>query len=135
MSHCFFQAWLISTSYLKTSCCMVQDAYALTPKGLNVRGVTKPVLGSVTWSHTIFRFFETFCEDASRHKHRMSTNFIIFGPTDQKLWMFEAFRRSPGNQKTFYFSTFLGWSFFHRFLTKFLIISSTWKRPKTHGIY
>jgi hypothetical protein len=40
----------------------------LTPKGLNIRGVTKPVLGSTTWSHTIFSFFETFCEDASRHK-------------------------------------------------------------------
>jgi hypothetical protein len=28
----------------------------LTPKGLNVREVTKPVLGSVILSHTIFRF-------------------------------------------------------------------------------
>jgi hypothetical protein len=107
----------------------------LTPKRLNVRGVTKPILGSVTWSHTIFRFFETFCEDASHHKLRVSTNFIIFGLTDQKLWIFEVFRRSPGSQKTFYFLTFLGWRFFHRFFTKFLIISSTWKRPKTHGIY
>jgi hypothetical protein len=26
----------------------------------------------------------------------MSTNFIIFGPTGQKLWMFEVFRRSMG---------------------------------------
>jgi hypothetical protein len=25
-----------------------------------------------------------------------STNFIIFGPTDQKLWMFEVLRRSMG---------------------------------------
>jgi hypothetical protein len=68
----------------------------LTPKGLNVRGVTKPVLDSVTWSHTIFRFFETFCEDASCCKLRISTNFIIFEPTDQKLWMFKVFRRSMG---------------------------------------
>jgi hypothetical protein len=68
----------------------------LTPKGLIVRGVTKPVLGSVTWFHTIFRFIETFCEDASRHKLCVGTNFIIFGPTDQKLWMFKVFRRSMG---------------------------------------
>jgi hypothetical protein len=26
----------------------------------------------------------------------MGTNFIIFGPTDKKLWMFEVFRRSMG---------------------------------------
>jgi hypothetical protein len=26
----------------------------------------------------------------------MSTNFIIFEPTDQKLWKFEVFRRSMG---------------------------------------
>jgi hypothetical protein len=26
----------------------------------------------------------------------VSTNFIIFGPTGQKLWMFEVFRRSLG---------------------------------------
>jgi hypothetical protein len=37
----------------------------------------------------IFRFFEFFCEDASCNKLCMSTNFIIFGPMDQKLWMFE----------------------------------------------
>jgi hypothetical protein len=40
----------------------------LTPKGLNVRMADKPVLVSVTWAHTIFRFFETFCEDVSRNK-------------------------------------------------------------------
>jgi hypothetical protein len=95
---------------------------SLTPKGLNVHGVTKPILGSVTWSHTIFIFFETFCEDVSRHKLHVSPNFIIFGPTDQKLWIFEVFRRSPGSQKTFYFLTFLAWIIFRRFLTKFLII-------------
>jgi hypothetical protein len=26
----------------------------------------------------------------------MSTNFIIFGPMDQKLWVFEVFMRSMG---------------------------------------
>jgi hypothetical protein len=33
----------------------------------------------------------------------VSTNFIIFGPTDQKLWVFEVFRRSLGR-------TGMGWS-------------------------
>jgi hypothetical protein len=28
----------------------------------------------------------------------VSTNFIIFGPTDQKLWIFEVFRRSLGRR-------------------------------------
>jgi hypothetical protein len=32
----------------------------------------------------------------SHCKLHVSTNFIIFGPTDQKLWMFEVFRRSMG---------------------------------------
>jgi hypothetical protein len=63
---------------------------------MNVRGVTKPVLDSVTWSHTIFWFFETFGEDVSHYKLCVSTNFIIFGRMDQKLWMFEVFRRSMG---------------------------------------
>jgi hypothetical protein len=63
----------------------------LTPKGLNVPGVTKPVMASVIWPHIIFRFFETFCKSASRHELRVSTNFIIFGHTDQKLWVFEVF--------------------------------------------
>jgi hypothetical protein len=60
---------------------------------------------------------------------------MILGAMDQKLWMFENFRRSLGSQKTFYFLTFLGWVFFHKFSTKFLIISSTWKNSKAHGIY
>jgi hypothetical protein len=68
----------------------------LTPKGLNVPGVTKLVLGNVTWPHFSFRFFETFCEHASRNKLHGSTSFIIFGPTDQKLWVFENFKRSLG---------------------------------------
>jgi hypothetical protein len=63
----------------------------LTPKGLNVPGVTKPVLVSVASPHTIFRFFETFCEDASRNKHRASANFMILGAMVQKLWVFEVF--------------------------------------------
>jgi hypothetical protein len=41
-----------------------------------------------------FQIFWIFCEDASRYKLHVSTNFIIFGLTDQKLWMFEVFKRS-----------------------------------------
>jgi hypothetical protein len=63
----------------------------LTPKGLNVPGVTKPVLVSVASPHTIFRFFETFCEDASQNKLCVSANFMILGATVQKLWMFGVF--------------------------------------------
>ena len=44
---------------------------------MNVCGVTKPVLGNVIWSHTIFWFFETFCEDVFHYKLCVSTNFII----------------------------------------------------------
>jgi hypothetical protein len=60
---------------------------------------------------------------------------MILEATDQKLWVFEVSRQSLGSQKTFYFLTFLGWIFYHRFLTKFLIILSTSKSSKTHGIY
>jgi hypothetical protein len=63
----------------------------LTPKGLNVPRVTKPVLVSVASPHTIFRFFETFCKDASRNKLHVSANFMILGATVQKLWVFEVF--------------------------------------------
>jgi hypothetical protein len=63
----------------------------LTPKGPYVPGVTKPVLVSVARPQTIFRFFETFCEDASQNKLCMSTNFMILGTTIQKLWVFEIF--------------------------------------------
>jgi hypothetical protein len=72
-----------------------------------------------------FWIFETFCDSAPRHKLSGSTNFVFFGPTDQKLWVFEVFRPSSGSQNTFYFLTFLSWIFFYRFLTKFLIIPST----------
>jgi hypothetical protein len=44
---------------------------------------------------------------------------MILGAMDQKLWVFEIFRRSSGSQKTFYFKTFLGWIFFHRSTTTF----------------
>jgi hypothetical protein len=44
----------------------------------------------------MFRFFETFCEHASCNKLCRSTNFVIFGPTNQKLWVFENFRRNLG---------------------------------------
>jgi hypothetical protein len=68
----------------------------LTPKGLNVRTADKPVLVSVTWAHTIFIFFETFRADATYSKLRVKKKFIFFGPTDQKLWVFEVSRRSLG---------------------------------------
>jgi hypothetical protein len=42
----------------------------------------------------------------------------------QKQNSFEV-RAAWADQKTFYFLTFLGWIFFHRFLTKLLNISST----------
>jgi hypothetical protein len=71
----------------------------------------KPVLGNVTWSPSIFRFLEFFCENAPRNKLHGSTNFVFFGPTDQKLWGSEVFKRSPGSQKTFYILTFLGYIF------------------------
>jgi hypothetical protein len=42
-------------------------------------------------------FLKKNCEYApSCNKICGSTNFIIFGPTNQKLWMFENFRRSLG---------------------------------------
>jgi hypothetical protein len=69
----------------------------LTPKGPNVRTVDKPILVSVTWAHTIFRFLETFC------KMHLVVSFVgvnkkivFFGPMDQKLWVFKVFRRSLG---------------------------------------
>ena len=71
----------------------------LTPKGLNVLRVTKLVLGNVIWPHSIFKFFETFCEHTSCNKLCENTNFIIFGPTDRKLWVLEIFRRSQGKAK------------------------------------
>jgi hypothetical protein len=43
-----------------------------------------------------FGFFETFFKHAPRNKLWKSINFIIFGPTDQKLFVFENFRRSLG---------------------------------------
>jgi hypothetical protein len=49
---------------------------------------------------------------ASQKKLRVSTNFIILGAMDQKLLVFENFRRNLESQKTFYSLTFLGWIFF-----------------------
>jgi hypothetical protein len=59
--------------------------WRLIPKGLNVPRVTKPDLVSVASPHNIFRFFETFCEDASRNKLRMSANFMILGAMVAKV--------------------------------------------------
>jgi hypothetical protein len=58
----------------------------------------------------------------------MSINFMILGVTDQKLWVFEVFRRSLGSQKTFHFLTFVGWILFHRFLTKFFYYTINLKK-------
>jgi hypothetical protein len=35
------------------------------------------------------KIFETICEHVPRNKLHGSTNFIIFGPTHQKLWEIE----------------------------------------------
>jgi hypothetical protein len=70
---------------------MNYESKHLIHKGLNVPGVTKPVLVSIASPHTIFRFFETFCEDGSRNKLCLSANFMILGATVQKLWVFEVF--------------------------------------------
>jgi hypothetical protein len=39
-----------------------------------------------------FWIFETFCEDVPCNMLRESINFVFFGPTDQKLWVFEVRR-------------------------------------------
>jgi hypothetical protein len=70
---------------------MVSKICSLTPKGPLVPTGDKPVLGCVVSSHTIFRFFETLCEDASWNKLRVSANFMILGATVQKLWVFEVY--------------------------------------------
>jgi hypothetical protein len=54
----------------------------------------------------IFWIFETFCEDAPRNKLCGKINFVFFGPMDQKLWVFEVFRRSSSSQILFYFKLF-----------------------------
>jgi hypothetical protein len=44
-------------------------------------------------------------------------------------------RATQAAKKLFILKFFWVGFFFHKFLTKFLIISSTWKSSKTHGIY
>jgi hypothetical protein len=63
----------------------------LTPKGLNVRTADKPVLVSVIWAHTIFRFFETFCEHASRSKlhGKKKCIFWTYGSKVMDVWSFK----------------------------------------------
>jgi hypothetical protein len=54
---------------------------------------------SVSLEHILFLdFFETFCEHASRTKLRRKTKIVFFGPTDQKLWVFQVSRRSLGRE-------------------------------------
>jgi hypothetical protein len=66
----------------------------LTPKGRTGPTGAKPVLGSVVWTYTVFRNFETFFPNVSWKKLRMSTNFMILRATYQKLWEFEVLKRS-----------------------------------------
>jgi hypothetical protein len=68
---------------------------SLTPKRRTGPTGAKCVLGSVAWSHTIFEFW-IFFPSVSLNKLCVSTNFMILGATDQKLCMFEVFRRSLG---------------------------------------
>jgi ribosomal protein S30 len=68
----------------------------LIPKGLLSLQGTIGSLGSVTWCHFFKRFFETFCEHAPQNKLHEITNFIIFGPIDQKLWRNKKIKRSLG---------------------------------------
>jgi hypothetical protein len=47
----------------------------------------------VSLDHNFFNFFlKTLCEHAPYNKLSGSTNFIFFGPTNQKLWVSENFR-------------------------------------------
>jgi hypothetical protein len=77
----------------------------LTPKGLNVRTADKPVLVNVTWAHTFFGFFETFCEYAprtkphkSRHRPTASGRLLVAGrPWAANLWTATSGRRTVGD--------------------------------------
>jgi hypothetical protein len=68
---------------------------------------------------------------ASRRNNFYKIPISGLGIMPQKQNYFELWAAS-GNQKTFYFKTFFGWIFFHKFLTKFFYISSTWKSSKIH---
>jgi hypothetical protein len=57
----------------------------LTPKGPLIPTGDKPVLGSVTSSHTIFRFFETFREDVPRNNLLREYKFHIFWTYGSKV--------------------------------------------------
>jgi hypothetical protein len=59
----FFIHWdsMIENEAFKKYWCQFRFCQpSLTPKGLNVCMADKPVLGSATWSHTIFRFLKLF---------------------------------------------------------------------------
>jgi hypothetical protein len=68
----------------------------ITPKRLLNSTRNKPDLGNVPLFRFIFRLFETFCRYLPWNKLRKNTNFMIFESMDQKLWVFENFRRSLG---------------------------------------
>jgi hypothetical protein len=67
--------------------------------------VTKSVLVNVASPHTIFKLFETFGEDESRNKLRVSATFMILRTTVQKLWVFEVSRQGMANQQEMTTST------------------------------
>jgi hypothetical protein len=72
--------WMLTKN--KKNCSWIYfGMVVLTPKGPNVYTTDKLVLVSVTWACTIFRYFETFCKDASRSK-LCGKKIILFGPTD-----------------------------------------------------
>jgi hypothetical protein len=71
---------------------------------------------------------------ASRRTSFYKIPIYSLGAMLQKQNYFEV-RAARAAKKTFYFKTFLGWIFLYKFFTKFLIIPSTWKSSKTHGIY
>jgi hypothetical protein len=50
--------------------------------------------GQCHLTSNFLRFFKTFYAHALRNRLHGNTNFMIFEPTNQKLWMFENFRRS-----------------------------------------
>jgi hypothetical protein len=64
--------------------------------GLNCSYGGQTSFGQRCFISQYFLIFRIFIPNASQNKLCMSTNFIILGATDQKLWMFEVFRTSLG---------------------------------------
>jgi hypothetical protein len=79
-----------------------QQSSILAAKGPFVYKVDKWDLDSVTWSHLILEFFETFYKHAPWNKLPEST---IFGPTNQKLWKNKKIKRNLAIRWSQYVST------------------------------